>query len=115
MRNPVTEQKLPHLTPLAVHSMVTAKKSLWLRRHGMNQRHINFCPLTPALAQVLINRGQSNLMTFFQRGPLQPYLGKPLLRGRARFPFGYEFLQARLHSRPHRQLSPSAAAQTGVA
>jgi hypothetical protein len=25
--------------------------------HAMNQRHIDFCPLAPSLAQVLVNHG----------------------------------------------------------
>ena len=73
----------------------------------MNQRYLDFCPLALSLAQVLMNRGQTNLITFFQQRTMQPHPGQPLFRGRARFPFSYEFFQERLHSRPDRPLPPA--------
>jgi hypothetical protein len=59
------QQKLPRHMPLAVQLHGDLKEvDLSFVAHPMNQWYINFCPLTLALAQVLVNRGQANLITF---------------------------------------------------
>jgi hypothetical protein len=73
----------------------------------MNQRYIDFSPLPPSFAQVLVNRGQTNLVTFFQKRPMQPHSRQPLFRGRSRFPFSDEVFQPCLHPRPDRPLPPA--------
>jgi len=83
------QQELPGLMPLAVQFHGDFKEvDLGFVAHAMNQRYIDFCPLAPSLAQVLVNRSQANLITFFQQSAMQPHPRQPLLRGRARLPFG---------------------------
>ena len=73
--------------PLAVQLHGDFKEvDLGFVTHAMNQRYIDFCPLAPSLAQVLVNRGQANLITFFQQSAMQPHSSQPLLSGRPGFP-----------------------------
>jgi hypothetical protein len=71
----------------------------------MDQWHKDFRSLAPTLAQVFVNHGQADLLSFFPQRTMQPHAGQPLLGRRPRLPFRNQLLQSRSHLLPHRPRS----------
>jgi len=91
-RSAAAETSRPHATGVYLDGYFK-EVDLGFIAHPMNQRYLDFCLLALSFPQVLVNRGQADLITFFHQGAIKPDPGQPLFRGRPWFPFSHEFFQ----------------------